>query len=333
MKIWERIVFGIFGILILLILGFVFIYVPARAKSLEKRAADFMREFKPQAEAIDAKFHHKDRIVNGIKWHYVDEGPENGKVILFMHGLPEGWYSWGYVLPLIDPNYRLIAIDMKGYGRSDKTDTNYNWHVVAEQAADFMKSLGIKEFFVVSHDWGSLIASIMVGDHPDLILGFVRMQADIIKQNQMAALTKKPQFLLFRSKWFATYMMKDAKKFIDRVYSPRMATPFREKDRDYFVYEFYRPGVAEQVPRYFDPDNWDMDGAITKICHGSFPFPIMVLQAEKDPAQPVSWFEKVPKECPNIELKWISNASHFSNLDQPEQVAKAINEFVNRVKE
>jgi pimeloyl-ACP methyl ester carboxylesterase len=327
-----RILGGMLGIIILLIMGVVFIYVPGRTNRLEKRAADFVREFKPQAEEIDAKFHHQDRTVNGIKWHYVDEGSQNGRVILFMHGLPEGWYSWRYVLPLIDPDYRLIAIDMKGYGRSDKTDNNYDWHVVADQTADFIKSLGIKKCFVVSHDWGSLIASIMVGDHPDLILGFVRMQADLIKQNQMAALIKKPQFILFRSKWFATYMMKDAEEFIDRVYPPRMVTPFKEWDRNYFVYEFYRPGVAKQVPRYFDPDNWDMDGALTKICHGSFPFPVMALQAEKDPPQPVSWFKKIPKECPNIELKWISNASHFSNLDQPEQVAKAINEFVNRVK-
>jgi len=90
MKLWEKIFFGMLAIIILFILGFVFIYMPTRAKSLEKRASDFMREFKPQAEAIDAKFNHKDTIVNGIKWHYVDEGPKNGRVILFMHGLPEG---------------------------------------------------------------------------------------------------------------------------------------------------------------------------------------------------------------------------------------------------
>ena len=56
----------------------------------------------------------------------------------------------------------------------------------------------------------------------------------------------------------------------------------------------------------------------------------MILQADGDPAQPVSIFDDVPHECPNVELWWLKNAIHFSNPDQPEEVAQAINEFVNR---
>jgi len=94
--------------------------------------------------------------------------------------------------------------------------------------------------------------------------------------------------------------------------------------------EFYRPGVAEQVPKYFKTSNWDLEAALDRTCKGKFSFPIMILQADSDPAQPVSIFKDVPHECPNVELRWIKNASHFSNLDQPEEVAQAINEFVNR---
>jgi hypothetical protein len=101
-----------------------------------------MADFRAKANEIDSKFNHQDIVVNGIKWHYVDQGPKDGTVIVFLHGLPEGWYSWRYVLPLIDPKYRLIAPDMKGYGRSDKEDSNYNWHVVARQAVEFVNSLG-----------------------------------------------------------------------------------------------------------------------------------------------------------------------------------------------
>jgi pimeloyl-ACP methyl ester carboxylesterase len=56
----------------------------------------------------------------------------------------------------------------------------------------------------------------------------------------------------------------------------------------------------------------------------------MILQADGDPSQPVSIFDDVPRQCPGVELRWIENASHFSNLDQPEAVARAINEFVDR---
>jgi pimeloyl-ACP methyl ester carboxylesterase len=274
-------------------------------------------------------------VVNGIQWHYVDEGNPNGTVILFLHGLPEGWYSWSKVLPLIDASYRLIAIDMKGYGRSDRQNSDYNWHTVGSQTLDLLTSLGVDKFFVVGHDWGALIGSVLVSDHPDNILGYVRMEADLIPQesgSMLAAYIQKPQFLLFQSNWIATYMMQDAGWWIDFVYHGRMTTQLQQPDRDYLVYEYSRPGVAEMVPRYFLRRNWDLDTALGKICKNNFPFPVLQLQADSDAMQPPSIFADVATQCPNVQIEWVTNASHFDNFDQPAQVADAINRFVHLAK-
>ena len=327
-----KLILGLIATLMVIVFGFILAYAPLRDKRIEDKNARFMAEFRARAIEIDSKFNHQDIVVNGIRWHYVDEGPKDGTVVVFLHGLPEGWYSWRYVLPLIDPKYRVIAPDMKGYGRSDKEDNNYNWHVVAKQTLELVGSLGIDKFYVVGHDWGSLIGSVLVSDHPDRILGYVRMQADLLRPGSITNWIKKPQFLLFQSHWLATYMMRDAEWFIDRVYPPRMKKPFDPVDRDYFINEFSRPGVAQQVPNYFLSRNWDLEAALDRICKSKFSFPIMILQADGDPAQPVSIFEDVPRQCPRVELRWITDASHFSNLDQPEEVARAINEFVNRNK-
>lgn len=283
-------------------------------------------------DAIDAGFKHGYRTVNGIHWHYVDQGAPGGEVILFLHGLPEGWYSWRYVLPLVDHKYRLIAIDMKGYGRSDREDADYNWHRVAQQTADLMDSLAIGKYYVVSHDWGSIIGSVLVSDHPERILGFVRMEADLVQLKgvgRIAAYFQKPQWVIFRSHWIASYMMRDPGWFIDTVYRTRMTTPFRQTDRDYLVYEFSRFGVADMVSRYFLNANWDLDTALGKICTNTFPFPVLQLQADSDPAQPPSIFADAAMKCPNVKIEWIGNASHFDNFDQPAEVANAINHFVN----
>lgn len=301
------------------------------AEAEEKNSA-FRKEFSATAAKIDSQYRHKDTTVKSIKWHYVEQGPDDGPVILFLHGLPECWYSWHYVIPLIDPKYRQIVLDMKGYGRSDKQDDDYNWHVVARQISELMDSLDIRQFFVVGHDWGSLIGSVLVSDYSDRILGFVRMQADLIRAGILRSLMRKPQFLLFQSNWLGTRFMEDAARFIDRVYPPRMATEFKPLDRDYLVYEFARDGVAQQVPKYFKLKNWDLDAAMTKICKEAFPFPVLILQADKDASQPVSLFESVSSECPHVELRWISDASHFSNFDKPEEVARAINDFLSRAR-
>lgn len=99
---------------------------------------------------------------------------------------------------------------MKGYGRSDRQDHDYNWHHVAQQIADLMDNLGIRRFFVVSHDWGSVIGSVLVSDYPDHIPGFVRMEADLVPPGTggwVSFFFRKPQWILFQSSWFATCVM------------------------------------------------------------------------------------------------------------------------------
>jgi pimeloyl-ACP methyl ester carboxylesterase len=312
---------------------FVWVYAPLRARDLSEKYAQFRADFQAQHDAIDAQFNHQDRLVNGIQWHYVDEGARDGKVILFLHGLPEGWYSWRYVLPLVDHQYRLIAPDMKGYGRSDLQDDNYNWHQVAFQTLELMDSLGIKQFYVVSHDWGTIIGSVLVNDHPERILGYVRMEADLVmkvetNQPSWSVYLQKPQWLLFQNNWIASFLYQDAGWFIDTIYSSRMKTAFKPEDRDYLVYEYSRPGVAIMNPKYFLTSNWDLGTAIGKICKNNFPFPVLQLQADSDPAQPKSIFADAATECPHVQIQWVTNASHFDNFDQPQQVADAINKFV-----
>jgi len=85
---------------------FVWVYAPLRAKRLSEECARFRAEFQPAHDALDAQFHHQECVVDGIRWHYVDEGAPIGRVILFLHGLPEGWHSWRYVPPKVDHNYR-----------------------------------------------------------------------------------------------------------------------------------------------------------------------------------------------------------------------------------
>ena len=148
----------------------------------------------------------------------------------------------------------------------------------------------------------------------------------------LAAYIQKPQWLLFQSNWIASYMMRDAGWWIDMVYRPRMTTALQQADRDYLVYEYSRPGVADVVPRYFLRRNWDLDTAIGKICHNRFPFPVLQLQADSDPLQPPSIFANVETNCPNVQLEWVTGASHFDNFDQPAQVAEAINRFVHSSK-
>ena len=313
---------------------------PTRAEFFAAKYVQFREEFQATHDAIDAQFNHRDIEVNGIKWHFVDEGPSDGPVVLMVHGVPEGWYSWRYVMPLIDSEYRIIAPDCKGYGRSDKEDDNYEWHNLAREMKEFMvEGLGVDKFYVVSHDFGSAISTVMVTDYPEHISGFVRMQADIFPPSTIEDFFKlKPQWKMFQNDLLSVYLMSDVARFIDVVYDggnylglplhDRTVTPFNLTDRNYFVYEYSRERVAESVTKYYQIENWAR-GVGERLLQESWPYPIMVIQADKDSMQPLELFEGL-KDYPHIEFKVVANASHFCNLDNPEQVADIINDFLSR---
>jgi pimeloyl-ACP methyl ester carboxylesterase len=317
------------------IILFVIIAGPVQSARLAKRYAKFRAEHQAEHDAVDAQFNHNDVQLDGINWHYVDYGAKDGPAVLFLHGLPEGWYSWRYVMPLVDAKYRLIVPDMKGYGRSSAADSDYNWHTVARQTVALMDHLKITKFYVVGHDWGSLIGSVLVDDHQDRVLGFVRMEADFVpdqNRGRLKGYLQKPQWLLFRMTWFARLFMRDVARFIDIVYVHTHHTRWKEEDRNYFICEFSRPRVAHQVPLYFQQRNWDTNTALDKFCKNRYNFPVMALQADHDLKQPASLFERAAEECPCVELRWIKDAGHFDNLEQPAQVAAAINDFLERSK-
>ncbi len=294
------------------------------------RNASFRAKNQAAHDAVDAKYTHRYLEAGGVRWHYVEAGDLKGPVVLMLHGLPESWYSWSKVLPLLDPAYHYIVPDMKGYGRSTSADMDYNWHHVGDQTLALLDALGVQKAYIVGHDWGTLISSVMVAGHPERFLGYVRMEADLVYtpgQSLERLYELKPQWKAFQDTPKAIEFLRDAEMVIDRVYPTRMKTKLEKADRDYFVYEFSRPGVAEAIANYFKYENWDLEAAVSKIANNTFEFPVLQLQADSDASQPRENFADASK-FPGVKLEWITDANHFDNLDQPKQVAEGINRFL-----
>ena len=77
---------GVLGAIGLVAAVFAGAYAPRRARRLSAQYAKFRTDFQPTYDAIDAQYHHYERTVNGIRWHYVEEGSTDGEAILFLHG-------------------------------------------------------------------------------------------------------------------------------------------------------------------------------------------------------------------------------------------------------
>jgi len=98
--------------------------------------------------------------IDGMRMHYVDEGPRDGGVVLLLHGEPSWSYLYRHMIPpLRDAGLRVIAPDLIGFGKSDKptrkTDYSYAGHVGWMTA--FIEALDLSGINLFCQDWGSLI--------------------------------------------------------------------------------------------------------------------------------------------------------------------------------
>ena len=108
--------------------------------------------------------------VDGLRMHYLDEGPPDGEVVLLLHGEPSWSYLYRRMIPVLTrAGLRAVAIDLIGFGRSDKPtrreDYTYQAHVDWTWAA--IEAIGLTDITLVCQDWGGLIGLRLVGEHPE----------------------------------------------------------------------------------------------------------------------------------------------------------------------
>ena len=113
----------------------------------------------------------KDHFIetNGIKLHYVSQG--KGKLMLMLHGFPEFWYSWRHQIPEFADNYRVVAVDLRGYNNSDKPQ-ELEAYKMSELIADVrgvIDGLGYNDCVLVAHDWGGAIAWSFADAYPKMV--------------------------------------------------------------------------------------------------------------------------------------------------------------------
>src|SRR5215207_1913622 len=121
---------------------------------------------------------HRWVDIGGLRLHCVQAG--TGPLVLMLHGFPEFWYSWRHQLPaLAAAGYRGVAPDLRGYNESDKPPgvASYRSDKLVGDAAGLIESLRAGPAVVVGHDWGGVIAWLLVMRRPDLVRGLVVLNA------------------------------------------------------------------------------------------------------------------------------------------------------------
>lgn len=137
-----------------------------------------------------------------LRIHYVDAGPEDGEVVLCLHGQPTWSYLYRKVIPpLTEAGLRVIAPDLVGFGRSDKpadaADYTYARHVHWMQG--FVEALGFGDLTLVCQDWGGLIGLRVLAADPERFARVVTANTGLPDARGLDPGLAKPMRELFAS--------------------------------------------------------------------------------------------------------------------------------------
>jgi epoxide hydrolase 4 len=112
------------------------------------------------ARADDWMDHVEHKFVdnNGVNIHYAKAG--EGPLIVFIHGFPDFWYTWRNQMEGLANDYTVVALDTRGYNKSDKPEgeSNYAMPKLVSDVAAVITNEGEEKAIIMGHDWGGAIA-------------------------------------------------------------------------------------------------------------------------------------------------------------------------------
>lgn len=139
-----------------------------------------------------------------------DRGNKEGFPVVMIHGWPESSYCWEGVNHFLDPQWRVIAPDLRGLGDSERTlDVKaYQKVELAKDVLGVLDAMGIEDFFLVGHDWGGIVAQELAFLVPERVKKFVIMNIPILTNQRGAEeVTKAMIAKRYLPYWYQYFQM------------------------------------------------------------------------------------------------------------------------------
>lgn len=272
-------------------------------------------------------------IANGIKLHYVTQG--EGPLMLMLHGFPEFWYSWRYQIPEFAKNFKVVALDLRGYNESEKPPhkSAYVMDEFIKDVAGVIKRLGYQKCVLVSHDWGGAIAWNFAYAHPEMLEKLIVM--NLPHPARFAAAWRNPRQIL-RSSYMFFFQLPKIPEFVLQMADyqaiknafTNMAinkSNFAQADLQAYKEAAAKPGALTAMLNYyrniFQQKLFKQDWPILEV-------PTLMIWGENDTALGKELSYGTEAYVRDFQIKYIPNCSHWVQQERPDLVNQYMAEFL-----
>ncbi len=272
-------------------------------------------------------FPYSEHYINfeTLNMHYLDEG--EGEVILALHGEPTWCFLYRKFIPTLK-NYRFIAPDMIGFGKSDKILgwKNYTFDLHFRSLKNLIDKLELNDITLVVHDWGGLLGLSLLGEYPERFKRVVILNTFLPKGKKLPWYFRlwqlyarfHPAFSAGRIVKFASFgnISKEVRKAYD--------SPFPSKK-----YKDAAKVFPQLVPS--SPSDQGVDRMIkARKILSEWQKPALIMFSDKDPVFSglEKFFFKLIPGCVGKEPVIIKGAGHFLQEEKGEEIADYIDKFM-----
>ena len=267
--------------------------------------------------------------IAGIALHYLEQG--QGEPLLLLHGYGANVANWRFLIPALAHHHRVIALDLKGFGASDKPgDSDYGLHDQATLVDHFIDALGLCSPTLIGHSMGGGIA---------LLTALRRQQrtanqriSRLVLIGSIAYPQRLPPFIgLLRVPLLGQLAMRlaPARPIARLVLRFAYANPRRISDDSITAYAvpIDTPGGRHallQTARQIVPS--DIDELITR--YPTLIQPTLILWGDRDRIVPLENGQRLFRALPDAQLERISNCGHIPQEEQPDETLAQLNRFL-----
>lgn len=256
---------------------------------------------------------------DGCQLHYEEYG--KGAPVLLVHGLGSSTRDWEYQIPALAAHYRVVAIDIRGHGRSDKPRERYSIAGFAEDVAALIEHLGLGRVHLVGISMGGMIGFQLGVERPELL------QSLCIVNSGPEVKAKSPRDVLeIAKRWSLSRLLSldTIAKGLGRLLFPKPEqAELRRKIEERWPQNDKRAYLASLDAII----GWGVRERLARIS-----CPTLVISADHD-YTPVAQKEAYVKEMPNARLLVIEDSRHATPLDQPQRFNSSLLAFLAEVEQ
>lgn len=263
--------------------------------------------------------------------HVKEEGAADRQIALFIHGWSSSWYALSPIFQEFNRRYRVMAVDLPGYGESPRLKERTTIPAYADLLAKLIREVTDKPIVLIGHSMGGMISLTLTLRHPELVERMILICPTISgKLSMFINMFVSPITFLERSVITNRFISAFEPYFIqitDRLMRPASfadRTEIKEDEYTHLRADARRPGQGRvRAECYRAMRENDLRGKLSQVNK-----PALVIWGMEDNTVPLRDASVVATEWPDADLRMIPNAGHWPQFETPVITRRYVKAFM-----